>query len=109
MHYQDLHRVWSELCAAGAPFELEPITVRGLKLRGYKHAPPDLRAFWRAAAAFGERDYILFNHERITYAQAAATSEALAGRLFEMGVAPGDRVAIAMRNNPNGCSSTGRA
>lgn len=100
MHYSELRAVWAALTAPGAPFELETVTVRGRRLRGYKHAPHDLCSFWRGAADFGERQYIVFKGERITYAEAAATCDALAARLHEIGVRSGDRVGIAMRNYP---------
>ena len=100
MHYKELKQAWAELTAPGAPFEVESITVRGIDLRSYKNAPPNVRALWQSTAAFGDRDYLVYEGERLTYGQAHAQTASIAAWLFEHGVTPGDRVAIAMRNYP---------
>ena len=100
MHYKELKQAWAELTAPGAPFEVESITVRGIDLRSYKNAPPNVRALWQSTAAFGDRDYLVYEGERLTYGQAHAQTASIAAWLFEQGVTPGDRVAIAMRNYP---------
>ena len=100
MHYTELKRVWSELTAPGAAFETATIQLRGNPCLTYKNAPPNVRALWLATAAYGERDYMVYGDERLTYAQAHAAVNAIAGWLVDQGVAPGDRVGIAMRNYP---------
>jgi len=100
MHYKELKQAWSELTAPGAPFEIEPVEVRGVRLRAYKNAPPNIRALWLSTAAYGDRDYLVYQDERITYAQAHQQVNAIAAWLWAQGVRPGDRVAIAMRNYP---------
>ncbi len=100
MHYRELKSAWAELTAPGAPFEIVEVPVRGQNLRAYKNAPPTIRALWLASAAFGERDYLIYGDERITYAEAHARVAAVAAWLTARGVTRGDRVAIAMRNYP---------
>ena len=100
MHYKELKQAWAELTAPGAPFEVETITVRGIDIRSFKTAPPNVRALWLSTAAYGDRDYLVYEGERLTYAQAHAQTAAIASWLFDQGVKPGDRVAIAMRNYP---------
>ena len=100
MHYKELKQAWAELTSPGAPFEVETITVRGIDLRSFKLAPPNVRALWLSTAAYGERDYMVYENERLTYAQAHTQTAAIAAWLFDQGVKPGDRVAIAMRNYP---------
>ena len=100
MHYKELKEAWSELTAPGAPFEIAEIEVRGQTLRSFKNAPPSVREVWLSTAQFADRDYIVYQDERITYAQAHAQVGAIASWLFRQGVKPGDRVAIAMRNYP---------
>ena len=100
MHYKELRKAWSELTAPGAPFEIQPVEVRGVNLRAYKNAPPNIRALWLSTAAYGEREYLVYQDERITYAQAHAQVNAIAAWLWDQGVRPGDRAAIAMRNYP---------
>ena len=100
MHYKELKQAWAELTAPGAPFEVETITVRGIDIRSYKVAPPNVRALWLSTAAFGDRDYLVYENERLTYAQSHEQAASIAAWLFDQGVKPGDRVAIAMRNYP---------
>ncbi len=100
MHYKELKTAWAELTAPGAPFEIETIEVRGDKIRSYKNALPNVRALWLSTVPFAEREYLIYQDERMTYAQAHAQVNAVAAWLFRQGVKPGDRVAIAMRNYP---------
>ena len=100
MHYKELKTAWAELTAPGAPFEIETIEVRGNKIRSYKNALPNVRALWLSTVPFAEREYLIYQDERMTYAQAHAQVNAVAAWLFRQGVKPGDRVAIAMRNYP---------
>jgi len=100
MHFEDLRTVWHGLTAPGAPFEIATIEVRGNPCRIYKNAPPNIRLLWLSTAAYGDRDYIVYQDERLTYAEAHARVNAIAAWLAAKGVRPGDRVAIAMRNYP---------
>jgi long-chain acyl-CoA synthetase len=115
VHYAELKKAWGELTAPGAPFEIETIEVRGAPIRAFKNALPNVRALWLSTAAYGERDYLVYQDERLTYAEAHAQVNAIAAWLWAQGVRPGDRVAIAMRNYPEwmliywACVSTGVA
>ena len=100
MHYTELKRAWGELTAPGAPFEIDTITVRGAPMRIYKHAPATVRDLWLASAQFADREYLVYQEERITYGEAHRLVNAVAGWLHDHGVRQGDRVAIAMRNYP---------
>lgn len=100
MHYAEYKQAWSELTAAGAPFEVVDITLRGSQIRAFKHAPPTIRDFWLSTAAFGDREYLVYEGERLTYADAHRQVSSIACWLHAQGVAAGDRIAIAMRNYP---------
>src|SRR5580693_6939788 len=100
MHYEALKQVWSALIAPGAPFEVETIEVRGVPIRAFKNRAPNVRALWLSTAAFADRDYLVYQDERITYAEAHKAAASIANWLLAEGVKPGDRVAIAMRNYP---------
>lgn len=111
----EFERTWDELVAPGAPFEVETVLVRGQSLRHYVNAPLDARAMWVGASQWGERTYLTYRDERVSYAEAHATSASVAAWLIARGVGRGDRVAIAMRNFPEwllvywGCLSIGVA
>jgi len=98
--YAALRQAWSELTAPGAPFEVEVARVRGVPIRSYVRAPRTLVDVWSAAAAHGDADYLVYEGDRWTYAEAQRDVAALAGWLAAHGAGPGARVAIAMRNYP---------
>jgi len=100
MHYQALKEVWGALTAAGSPFEVVSVDVGGIPVRAFKAAPPNVRALWLSTAAYGPRDYLVYQDERITYAEAHKRVAAIAAWMLAEGVQPGDRVAVAMRNYP---------
>ncbi len=92
---------WNELTAAGGPFAMTEIEVRGHPMRVFDSAPPTMRSLWELAALHGDKTYVVYEDERYTYAEIDAQVRALAALLRnEHGVGSGDRVAIAMRNYP---------
>ncbi|HWF00346.1 MAG TPA: class I adenylate-forming enzyme family protein [Caulobacteraceae bacterium] len=100
MHYTELKAAWAELTAEGAAFEIVREPIRGVPTLCYKNAPPNVRALWLSTKAFAEREYLIYQDQRITYGQAHAQVDAIASWLAGQGVKSGDRVAIAMRNYP---------
>ncbi|MFK8025741.1 MAG: class I adenylate-forming enzyme family protein [Ilumatobacter sp.] len=92
---------WEQLTAAGAPFAMHEIEVRGVPMRVFDSAPPSMRSVWELASFHGDKDYVIYEDERFTFAEADAIIKALAGVLVDdYGVGHGDRVAISMRNYP---------
>jgi long-chain acyl-CoA synthetase len=100
MHYKELKTAWSELTGPGAPFEIVRIPIRGVDTLAYRNAPPNVRALWQSTRAYAAREYLIYQDERLTYAEAHARVDAIAAWLTDQGVVRGDRVAIAMRNYP---------
>jgi long-chain acyl-CoA synthetase len=88
------------LTAPGAKFEMEILTIDGIETRTWKNAPPSLRWLAEAARAHGDRVFTAYEDERVTYEANFRAIATLAHRLREMGIGPGDRVALAMRNLP---------
>ena len=75
--------------------------IRGIRYRVWKNAPHDLRAVFDEMRPHGNKDYVIYQDERLTYADAIRASASLAHILVDRyGIAKGDRVAIAMRNFP---------
>lgn len=94
-------QAWDELTAPGAQFAMTDIEVRGVPMRVYEAAPPSMRFVWELAAGYADRDYLVYEDERLTYAQSDAAVKALAHHLRDVhGIGSGDRVAVAMRNYP---------
>lgn len=98
--YEELKEVWGGLIAPGSPFEVVNKEIRGVSIRTFAQAPPSLREVWLASAAFAERDYLIYQDERRTYAESHLEVAAIANWLRQEGIEPGDRVAISMRNYP---------
>ena len=98
MHYTELLKAREELTGPGGEFEIVEAEVLGNRLRVYKNAPPSVREVWLSTLQFPERDYLVYQDERWTYADAHRDVASAAAWLFDQGVKPGDRVAIAMRN-----------
>ena len=98
---RDHNEIRNTLTAPGAPFEMEEIEFRGTRVRAWRNAPPSLRAMLESTLQFADRDYQVFNDERMTYGEHFRKVAALAQVLQnEYGVRKGHRVAITMRNLP---------
>ncbi len=98
MSIEESHRI---LTAKGMPFETEEIDIRGVMTRCWKNAHNSLREIFEKSRAFGDRDYLIYEDERLTYEDNYRRAVTLANRLIDdFGVKKGDRVIIAMRNYP---------
>lgn len=88
------------LCAPGAPFEMETVAAHGRRFRAWKNAPAHLAALAQIGRAHGSREFLVYEDERVTFEGWFRAVAALAQHLRDLGIGPGDRVAIAMRNLP---------
>ncbi|MEC7290564.1 MAG: class I adenylate-forming enzyme family protein, partial [Pseudomonadota bacterium] len=113
MYYQELQAAKEKLTGPGGDFEIIETEILGHRMRDFKNRPNSIREIWQATAPFAERTYLVYQDERISYGEAHRQANSVAGWLFEQGVRPGDRVAIAMRNYPEwlliywACASVG--
>lgn len=75
--------------------------MHGVPWRVYKHAPRSLRDVFATTAAHGDKEFVVYRDERITFREHLGLVAGLARHLSEThGVGHGDRVAIGMRNYP---------
>lgn len=88
------------LTAPGSPFEMDEIDIRGHKTRVWKNAPPTYADLARFAASHGDAPFVVYEDERISYADWFKAVCALAHEFQDMGIEKGDRIAFAMRNLP---------
>jgi len=96
-----LKSTWEEFTAPGAPFSWSTKEVRGIPMRVFDNAPPNMRVMWEASAVHGDKPYIVFEDEVHTYGEIHARVRSLAHHLRDrFGIAGGDRVAVSMRNYP---------
>jgi len=100
MYYAELKQARAELSGPGSPLEVHEIEVRGQSLLAFKNAPPTIRDFWLSTVAFADRDYLVYEDERLTYGQSHDKVASIAAWIAAQGVKRGDRIAIGMRNYP---------
>jgi acyl-CoA synthetase (AMP-forming)/AMP-acid ligase II len=95
-----LSEATSELTGSGKFFEIETTTIRGTLLKTWKKAPANLGVVLEESLKYGDKEFIVYEDERITFKKHFEMVAIFANQLIAMGVKKGDRVAIAMRNLP---------
>ena len=98
--YAELKTTFDSLTAPGQMFEMTEVEVAGQNLKAWTHAPNSLRDVWLMSAGHADKDYLVYQDERWTYARAHEEVARIANWLVANGVGQHDRVAIAMRNYP---------
>ena len=94
-------RVAAELTGPGRPFELSTEDVLGARIPVLRNRHRDLRELLDTAQAWGDRDYLVTEDQRISFADHADAVHALARALADRyQVARGDRVGILAANTP---------
>jgi long-chain acyl-CoA synthetase len=93
--------IHSMLTSPGAPFEISEIEIRGIKTRVWTHTPPSLRAVFDLSRLHGDKAFLVYENERMSFEQHWRRAAHLASALAtDFAIRKGDRVAIAMRNFP---------
>jgi acyl-CoA synthetase (AMP-forming)/AMP-acid ligase II len=91
----------ARLTGPGGAFELAEEEVLGSRMQVFANRYGNLGEVLAASARFGDRDYVVTEHERLSFAAHAAQAASLARALHrEYGVRAGDRVAIVAANSP---------
>jgi long-chain acyl-CoA synthetase len=89
------------LTAPDGEFPLREEVVGGIPMRVYATGPGTLAEILHASAAFADRPQWYYADETRTYGEHLRQVYGLADALLtEYGLAPGDRLGIAMRNHP---------
>lgn len=91
-----------QITAAGGSFEVIKKNRNDIEYTAFKNLPTNLTAMYQAAAdAHADKDFIIFNEERHSFASLLEQANAFAHLLQQQyGIKKGDKVAIAMRNYP---------
>jgi long-chain acyl-CoA synthetase len=97
MSMKDAH---AALTAPGSRFETAYETIRGIRTRVWKNAPPTNKEVFVAGRMYGDREFLIYEDDRCTYESFARATLKLAAQLQKDGVKKGDRIAIIMRNLP---------
>jgi long-chain acyl-CoA synthetase len=88
------------ITAPGSPAEMETVEIRGVPTRTWKNLPPSIRSIVEMGRAHGERVFLVYEDERVTFEAFYRGVAAFARELQAQGVQKGDRVAVVMRNLP---------
>ena len=98
--YRDDPRL-EALIGPGGPFEVETVKVDGVPVRSFIRAPRTIIDCFRSSRNHEDLVHIVFEEERLTFREVRRRSLSLARALRDtVGVEPGDRVTLAMRNLP---------
>ncbi|MCE7521923.1 class I adenylate-forming enzyme family protein [Alloalcanivorax xenomutans] len=82
-------------------FAVTEADIRGQRYPVFANAPAHLREVLQSVeTVYGDRDVLVYGDERWDYPRLVNEVNRLARALSELGVRPGDRVALAMRNYP---------
>jgi long-chain acyl-CoA synthetase len=97
-----IHEIDTVLTAPGERFEMEAITANQRPVRTWRHAPRSLGQILERSREVGaDRALLVLGDERVSHAEHHDRVMRLSAALVDdLGVTPGDRVAIAMRNLP---------
>jgi len=97
MSLEDAHSIMTR---PGSPFEIEQLNIRGVDTRVWKNGIPTLREVFLAGRTHGDKTFLIYENDRVSYEAFTRATLALAHELLSRGLQKGDRVAIAMRNLP---------
>ena len=92
----------AHVVATDPRFQVTETVIRGVPYTVFANAPDNLRTLLRTAVdSFAERELLVYGDSRWSYRAFADDVNRMAhGLTSELGIQPGDRVAIAMRNYP---------
>lgn len=93
------NEVLAQLTSSGM-FELKQDHSLGYPIRIYRNAPQSMRTILESTRQFGDRAFMIYGDETMTFKEHIGKVAALADFLSQKGVRKGDRVAIGMRNYP---------
>ena len=98
---EKIRQIRAQLTGPGAPFEIVEEEVLGARHAVFKERRRSLREYVEAASAFADREYLVNDERRITFAQHERLVASVAAALRDQhGVQPGDRVGLLAANCP---------
>ena len=89
------------LTAPGQHFEIVERSIEGRSYRMYRNAPATLPELLAPGRSHGDKTFLVYEAERLSFAEFFRRADAAGHQLAtQYGIAPGERVAIIMRNYP---------
>ncbi|MGC8511097.1 MAG: class I adenylate-forming enzyme family protein [Acidimicrobiales bacterium] len=100
-----LAEVTAAMTAPGELFETERARVGDVEMTVWRHAPRSLRDVLESSRRHGERDFLVYGDQRMSFDEHYRVAATLAQRLSDEGVGSGTRVALIARNLPEWVSA----
>eukprot|EP01001_Neometanema_parovale_P013166 NODE_952_length_1971_cov_6.617965_g902_i0.p1 GENE.NODE_952_length_1971_cov_6.617965_g902_i0~~NODE_952_length_1971_cov_6.617965_g902_i0.p1 ORF type:complete len:591 (-),score=105.14 NODE_952_length_1971_cov_6.617965_g902_i0:147-1919(-) len=99
--------IMADLTGPNGPHTIGRLNIKGVNCLGFTKGDRVLREFFdRKFAAHGDKTWVVFEKERLTFNDVRDKAAALAHQMYhEFGIRSGDRVGVAMRNMPEWCIS----
>jgi len=89
-----------------APLATHSTVIDGIEYDVFSKVPSNLNNLYELGLAAGEKTFLVYNDERLTFSETLTLSRRLARTLLESyNIKLGDRVAICARNSPEWCIS----
>ena len=99
MKLEQWQSAWQQLIGAGSPYEVVTPSNGGAKR--FRHTAANVWEVINSGRIHGDREFLVWEQQRLTFSEFFDQVDRLAGQLVQrFGVRQGDRVAIAMRNQP---------
>lgn len=86
------------------PLGVKTVVIDGIEQTVFANIPQNLRDIYRLGLDAADKDFLVYENERYTFAQTLTVAENIAQALIsQYGIGKGDRVAVCSRNNPEWC------
>ena len=95
------NEITNELTQKGQIFETRKYKNNfGIITDEYASFPDSLRKYFEFALMHGDKEFLVFEEERFTFAEAFKIAAKFGNALINAGIKKGDKVSICMQNNP---------
>ena len=95
------NEITNELTQKGQIFETKEYKNNfGIITNEYASFPDSLRKYFDFALMHGDKEFLVFEEERFTFAEAFKIAAKFGNALINAGIKKGDKVSICMQNNP---------
>jgi acyl-CoA synthetase (AMP-forming)/AMP-acid ligase II len=86
------------------PLGVKTVTIDGIEQTVFANIPQNLREIYKLSLNAADKEFLVYENERYTFAQTLAIAQNIAQALInQYGIQKGDRVAVCSRNYPEWC------
>jgi len=93
-----------KLRASGSALAVTTTLINGIEQSVFANIPVNLRGIYKLGLQAGDKEFLVYQEERFSFAETLDVAEKLAqALLFQYRIEKGDRIAICSRNYPEWC------